>query len=432
MRAEAVDAFDASIWLCLDEIREVFGLQDHEGATGEWLACGFVPKSMVAAQVLLQDHGRQPDPAREILHEPEALGRRGSVCSIRSISSAEQEEHIRVQILRNKASRENLQRTKAATKRPGRGREQPLLRQAISNSQVWNFWTIWSDNTDAKQKTSTKEKHSEALNSSFDAQTPHIGPQEEGTILEAHAGLAESFARPFCYASIRSPVLREALEREEPPKPSRLDCVPRIESSRTMVMRKDWGVEERLRELSLLESCDDDHDSRDSEIEFFAQETDGSELLPHSERLRRARAGKRRADFYTLGQNPGLESGAMPEVGSDSKSDPKSNLGCMQEIVRTMLDELEQPRDRRERSAAPQPSLFDERESSSEYAPSLTDGASPTVEEVHRYEADISDNYDSASERPPLRRTRRRSAHSRLTTPLDLYDTRPEHRPTRG
>jgi hypothetical protein len=206
MRAEAVDTSDASIWVCVNEVRKIFGLQVTEGEKGEW-----------------------------------------------------------------------------------------------------------PDSTHANRKTLTEKKHLEALNPSFDTRTPHIEPQEEGMILVAHAGLAQSFARPLGYASIRSTVLREALEREEAPKPSRLDCMPRPESSRTTVMRKDWEVEERLRELSLLESCDD-LEFKHSEEESLAQETDGSELLPHSERLRRARAGKIRAGFYTLGQNPELDFDAMPEA----------------------------------------------------------------------------------------------------------------------
>ena len=254
-------------------------------------------------------------------------------------------------------------------------------------------------------------------------------PQKEATILVAHAGLVERFVAPSCYASIRSPLLREALGRKEAPKSSKPDGVPILGSSETTEMRKDWGVEDRL---SLLGSCEHDADSRNSEVESVAQETDDSELLPHSERLRQARAGKRRVDFYALGQNPGLKLGAKTGAGSDPKSDTESLMGHVTDIFITFMDELERRRAKRERSAAPEPSLLNEGGFSSESAPSLTNEATPPIKEVHSYEADVSDNYESASECPPLRRTRRRSAHSRLTTPLSLYDIRPGHRPTRG
>lgn len=136
MQAEAVNAFDASIWICLDEIRETFGLKDNEGQKGEWLACGFVPHSMVVAQIILQDYQRQPCLHHRVPNSAGVMTRSQSYRSIKSISPEEQEEHIRVQILRNKASRENLRRVKAASKTPRHGKEEPLLKQAINNSQV--------------------------------------------------------------------------------------------------------------------------------------------------------------------------------------------------------------------------------------------------------------------------------------------------------
>lgn len=136
MEAEAIKAFDASIWICLDEVRQVFGLKHNDGDEGEWLACGFIPQSMIAAQVVLPDYQERPDLAHPVPNDSGLVNRSGSVSSIRTFSSKEQEEHIKAQILRNRASREELRRERAAAKKPSRGREQPLLRQAIRNRQV--------------------------------------------------------------------------------------------------------------------------------------------------------------------------------------------------------------------------------------------------------------------------------------------------------
>ncbi|KAF3044973.1 hypothetical protein E8E11_007678 [Didymella keratinophila] len=162
-------------------------------------------------------------------------------------------------------------------------------------------------------------------------------------------------------------------------------------------MRKDWGVEDRMQELSLFGSCEHDSDSKNSEVESLAQETDDSELLPHSERLRRARAGKRRADFYALGQNPEQQLGAKTEAGSDPKSDTKSLMDHATDIFITFMDELERRRARRERSAAPAPSLLNEGGSSSEYAPSLTDEATSPIKENKKKVGTFSVNDSSES-----------------------------------
>lgn len=253
-------------------------------------------------------------------------------------------------------------------------------------------------------------------------------PQKEATILVARSDMAKSFAGSSGYASIRSPMLREALERKEAPDLSKFDGAPIPKSTKTTEMRNLWEVEDRLSELSLLSSCDDDLESKYPKVQSPDQGThENSDSLPRAERLRRARAGKRRADLYALGQNPRLEVHAKTEAESAFKGDTESVLGSALEIVSTVLDELER---RRNRSAAPDMSPSNKGESSPHYAPPLTDEISPPDAEVYSYEADISDNYDSAVECAPLRRTRRRSAHSRLTTPLGLYD--PRHKPTRG
>ena len=127
--SEGLKAFDASIWICLAEVREHFELRSHHGMKGEWLACGFVPRSMMAAQVVLCDYQRKPGLAH---HVPK---RRGSAWSIRSISSNEQEEHIKEQIARNKASRESL-RSNSAPRKNYDDRAGQLLRQAVKNRHV--------------------------------------------------------------------------------------------------------------------------------------------------------------------------------------------------------------------------------------------------------------------------------------------------------
>lgn len=127
MTPEGVEAFEASIWICVAEVRSILGLKPHHGQKGEWLACGHIPRSMVNAQVVLQAYQRH----RDVSLRPE-LRRSGSV---RSISSEEQEDHVREQIARNRASRENL-RLNALSKKHGYEKGNSLLRQAMENNQV--------------------------------------------------------------------------------------------------------------------------------------------------------------------------------------------------------------------------------------------------------------------------------------------------------
>lgn len=428
LKAEAMDAFDASIWICVDEIREMFGLQDDEGGKGEWLACGFIPSNMVIAQVILSDYQKRPDLAYGEPETSKGLRRSDSVGSIRSISAEEQKEHMRVQILRNKASREGLQRTRAAIG-PSRGKERPLLRQAINNIKVSipRNNSIHYSNT-VQRSASNAEK--EVPRRPRDTRAAYLD-QEDTLPLLTNANVAEGLIDHSHYASIRSPVLREALERRKPTVPvsqvleTKSALLP--DSQKATENHKYSGLEERLRELSLKGDGGNDSDSRKSGAESLAQETDDLHLLTHSERLRRARAGKRRTDFYALGQNPGLTLGTMTDAESNSSRCSESLLGCALDIVSTVLDELER---RRARSAAPGPPPSDECGSSLQYTPCSVDGQTSSGEEASGYEADISDNFSSASERIPLRRTRRRSAHSRLTTPLGLYKY--GHTPTRG
>jgi hypothetical protein len=433
MKVEAIDAIDVSIWICLDEVRDIFGLQDDEGQKGEWLACGFIPSSMIAAQVILQDYEIRPDMAQTVHKGSSVMSRSGSVGSIKSISSKEQEEHIRVQILRNRASREDLRRAKAASKRPNHIRGQTVLRQAINNNQVSIVRNIWFKHTNADKITSGKDKKSEVPRQPSNTRAAHVEPRDEAASLVSNADLIERLAGPSLYASIRSPILREALERKKPSistenvfsiKGTRLP-----ESQKTTERCEDSDLEDQLRGLSLVGDCVDHPESRDSEVESLAQETDDSDLLPHSERLRRARAGKRKADFYTLGQNPRLELGVTIEAESESKSDTESIMGSTLDLIITILDELGRRRERRKRSAAPVPSLWNEGEIRPGYSSCSVDEETSTAEEVFGYEADISDSYSSVLGCTPLRRTRR-SAHSRLTTPLGLY--KPGHKPTRG
>ncbi len=129
MTQEGIDAFDAAIWICLAEVREILGIQPNYGVEGEWLACGFIPRSMIAAQVVLQNYCRL-----EIGHT--ASERDGSIRSIRSISSAEQEEHIMEQIARNKASRKKSREKLAQTRKGEKKAELPQWQDA--SNQVNN------------------------------------------------------------------------------------------------------------------------------------------------------------------------------------------------------------------------------------------------------------------------------------------------------
>jgi hypothetical protein len=66
MTSEGVEAFDASIRICVAEVKDFFRLESHHGQEGEWLACSFIPRSMVATQVVLRDYQRKPDRTHEV------------------------------------------------------------------------------------------------------------------------------------------------------------------------------------------------------------------------------------------------------------------------------------------------------------------------------------------------------------------------------
>ena len=115
MTPEGVEAFNASIWICVEEVSDFFGLMPHHGQKGEWLACGFIPRTMVAAQVVLNDYPRESYPTQEIRCS-------SSIGSIKSFSSDEQEEHLKREIARNKAAK----------------KAEPLLKQAVKNRKVYH------------------------------------------------------------------------------------------------------------------------------------------------------------------------------------------------------------------------------------------------------------------------------------------------------
>ncbi|KAF1926905.1 uncharacterized protein M421DRAFT_6477 [Didymella exigua CBS 183.55] len=413
MRAEAINAFDASIWIRLDEVRESFGLKPNEGDKGEWLACGFIPRSMVAAQVALQDYQRRPDLAHALPSESGA-SRSGSINSIRSISRDEQEEHIKAQILRNKASREDLRRTKAASKKASHGREDQLLRQAIKNSQ----------------RASREDNESEVIGRRSNATSTHVKPQQATSDVSIESS-TEEFADSSRYASVRSFKLREALKRREASNPieylrkknltpvqglgelteNRTHSLPTRDSLGGRYPRaagdgaasqQETSALIQFRELLLCKGSDNDSTSQYFETLSSVRDPDEvSDPLPRSERLRRARTGKREVGFYALGQNPRLESGAKTHAGPDTEDTPQNILDYALGVVSSVLDEITQ---HRVKSALHEPAV------------------PPADEEMPGYEADISDNHSSASERTFSRRTRRRSQHSRLTTPLSIYD----------
>ncbi|CAO2653689.1 Nn.00g031000.m01.CDS01 [Neocucurbitaria sp. VM-36] len=55
MTTEGFDSFEASAWICLDEVRAMFDLNENGGEKGEWLACGYIPRERVCGQVVLHD-----------------------------------------------------------------------------------------------------------------------------------------------------------------------------------------------------------------------------------------------------------------------------------------------------------------------------------------------------------------------------------------
>ncbi|KAJ4309356.1 hypothetical protein N0V94_008975 [Neodidymelliopsis sp. IMI 364377] len=209
MTPEGIEAFDASVWICVAEVQEIFGLKPKYGQRGEWLACGYLPRSMVEAQATL------PDREQHISSLPLNMLRRSG--SIRSFSSEEQEEHIKEQIARNRASKESL-RTNAEPVKQRRRKGSSLLKQATEN------WQIRRTSEDSLEGLRGAEMHTVegriAETPQTDAykyvprsqQTPSISSLDSARCDES---VKETNAR---YASVRSSKLREALERKRAEK----------------------------------------------------------------------------------------------------------------------------------------------------------------------------------------------------------------------
>lgn len=189
--------------------------------------------------------------------------------------------------------------------------------------------------------------------------------------------------------------------------------------------QQEVAVGVQLCEPLLYRGSDDDSVSGNSEILPVVSDTDeDSDSLPYSERLCRARAGKKKVGFYALGHNPGLEADANTEAGPGSGEETRNILVAAPDMsdVYSVLDELAQSKFE---FTLPEPALQSEGESISGDAPSITDEYPSAREKMSGYEADVSDAQISASEHALGGRTRRRSPHSRLATPLGMYATSP-------
>lgn len=189
--------------------------------------------------------------------------------------------------------------------------------------------------------------------------------------------------------------------------------------------QQEVAVGVHLCEPLLYRGSDDDLVSGDSEILPVVSDTDeNSDSLPYSERLCRARAGKKKFGFYALGHDPGLEADANTEAGPGSGEETRNILNAAPDMsdVYSVLDELAQSK---LEFTLLEPALPSEGKSISGNAPSITDEYPLVREQMSDYEADVSDAQISASEHALGGRTRRRSPHSRLTTPLRMYATSP-------
>jgi hypothetical protein len=209
MTPEGVEAFEASVWICVAEVQEIFGLKPKYGQRGEWLACGYLPRSMVEAQATL------PDLEQHISSLPLNMLRKSG--SIRSFSSEEQEEHIKEQIARNKASKESL-RAKGEPVKQRRRNDSSMLKQAAEN------WQVRRTSEDSLGGLHGAETHTVdgriAMTPQKDAykyvqqsqRTPSTSSldsaRRDESVKEANAH----------YASVRSSKLREALERKRAEK----------------------------------------------------------------------------------------------------------------------------------------------------------------------------------------------------------------------
>ncbi|KAF1354278.1 hypothetical protein EJ07DRAFT_158674 [Lizonia empirigonia] len=353
MTPEGVEAFEASIWICVAEVRSVLGLKPHHGHQGEWLACGHIPRTMVGAQVVLQEYQRQENAPLQ-----PALRKGGS---IRSISSEEQEDHIKRQIARNKASRENLQ-TIPLPKKQGRDKGNSLLRKATENRQL------------------PGRGDSEAADSS---------PAPSESVIENRVDQDSAYR----YASVRSSKLREALERNQASKSSEF-----LQHTITATKQHPLGKKDiPVRQVDL-------HGRRHSHSSDYFDRTSGSlsspavtdskqeaqregiiaeeekESLPRSERLRRARAGKKKVGFVD----------PEDEVDEILKSvvEMSDTASILNEVARTKV-----------KFVLPEPPLSSDCESLSEDPPSITDEDPPLSEDGTFDEGGFSDPQTFASER---------------------------------
>ena len=368
MTPEGVEAFDASIWICIAEVRNILGLKPYHGEEGEWLACGYIPRSMVEAQVVLHNYQRQkPSSVQSVVK------RRGST---RSVSLEEQEEHVKEQIARNKISREDLRST-MSSKKQGHDKSNSLLRKATKNRQVSCALT---DHENYSHKTKDAFKQSgggQASETSLGTSERVLSLRQRATFpkssaaIEERTGVCEDRAR---FASIRSAKLREALERNQA---SRLGKDPKDMgiTSKSYPRDKEYKLSKCFsnqepkslplsdnsikRDKIVLEDC-----SRMSQPGAIADED--RETIPPSERLRRARAGKKKVKF----------------VESSAKTEPKSKLGDNVEDLFYTVDEGSDATSvisdlARMSFTLPEPPLSSESGSFSDDPPSITDELPP-------------------------------------------------------
>ncbi|KAF9693120.1 hypothetical protein EKO04_008587 [Ascochyta lentis] len=394
MTSEGVEAFDASIWICIAEVRDILGLKPQHGEKGEWLACGHISRSMVEAQVVLHDYRGQ----RQVL-QPLLPRRTGS---IRSISSEEQDQHLKQQIARNKASKEDL-RSRAVAKKQAGKKAVSLLKQAAENRQK-----------QAECKSATEIPCRSSI------QEKKLKQQSTFPLLSEPAGRTIVDQNSTRYASVRSPKLRQALERNQASKPYGSLYSPLL-SPTPISQDKRYELEERLDleeaiYLSLLDDFDslgagegpsspygrDVRDRAPVEEDPYEQTLDDlpqqnrlplrtgigrerafdedRDTLPPSERLRRARAGKKRVGFVE----------PYDEVNDVLESvDRVSNTA-------SVSPELVHPK---VRFTLPEPPLSSEAESISDNEPHITDEDLDFSGDLSLDEGSASDPQTSASER---------------------------------
>lgn len=355
MTPEGVEAFDASVWICLAEVRDIFRLKPHHGEKDEWLACGKISRSMVEARVISYDLR---------LHIQPVLERRSS---IRSISSEEQERHVKEQIARNRASREDL-RAKLAVKQQGREITNPLLKQATENSQVWCLPRACEEATDIVRK-ARKGTEREMV-----VETPQDVKLNRRVSLPSPLSRSRSIHEDENrYASVRSPKLRQALERNRAQKSkevlvetealtpaqnsadrinelierfSRLGSSRSIYSSEFDSTNAGEGPSSRRkvqRKTSVAEDpFDQTFDSPPTKNLLPLGPQQSPQLCPfiteaeaHSERLRRARAGKKKASFDSESRVEGHRKPAsrmqMRSIASVVEELARGSLACIAE-----------------------------------------------------------------------------------------------------